>query len=313
MNEKCALPSRLSFNAHLRRAGAPDSLRHLLIDIARAAKYIQRAIRTTETGLAGSVNTSGEEQLTLDVISNRIVEEELCDSKLAVAYASEEEDGVQQLVTGGKYFVAFDPLDGSSLVDANLAIGSVFGIYEGKEIIGKTPREQVAAMYVLYGPRTTLVYSVGKGAHSFYLNDVGEFLLLEESLKVGDKVKSYAPGNLRAVTDTPNYRTMMNMWLDEAVTLRYSGGMVPDVHHVLFKKGGIFTNIGGSKYPEGKLRLLYECGPLSYIMEQAGGGSSNGQKSILDVEITHVDQRTPFIIGSKKEVERVARVLKTGK
>ncbi len=309
---KCALPSRLSLNAHIRKAGAPDQLRHLLLDVARATKYIQRAIRTTETGLAGSKNTSGEEQLTLDIVSNRIVEEELCDSKLVCAYASEEEEGVQELVPDAPYFVAFDPLDGSSLVDANLAIGSVFGVYEGGAIMGKTPREQVAALYVLYGPRTTLVYSVGKGAHSFYLNDVGEFLLLEENLRVGDQVKSYAPGNLRAVTDTPNYRAMMNMWLDEAVTLRYSGGLVPDVHHILFKKGGIFTNIGGSKYPKGKLRLLYECGPLAYILENAGGGSSDGEQSVLDVTITEVDQRTPLIIGSKEEVSRVAKVLKEG-
>lgn len=302
------VPDRLSLNAHLYRAGADDDLRHLMVDIARASKYIQRAIRTTEVGLSGSKNSSGDAQLELDVVSNTIVGEELLDSHEVLAYASEEEDGLKQVHAKGRYVVVFDPLDGSSLVEANLAIGSIFGIYEG-DFIGKTPRHQAAAVYVIYGPRTVLVYSIGKGAHAFYLNDVGEFLLLKENLTVGDAVHTYAPGNLRAVKDTPAYRDMMNTWLDEAVTLRYSGGMVPDIHHILMKGGGIFTNIGGSKYPNGKLRLTYECGPFAYIMEQAGGAASDGKQPLLDVQIAEIDQRTPLIIGSKKEVERVVRVL----
>ncbi len=284
------------------------AMRHLINDIARAGKYIHYAIQTTDLGLAGSSNTSGEDQLKLDVLSNNIVEEELCESYLVSAYASEESGKIEPLREDAPYFVAFDPLDGSSLVDANLAIGSIFGIYKGTPI-GKTPRDMLAAIYVVYGPRTILVYSAGKGSHAFYLDDVGEFLTLQGDLKVGDTVKTYAPGNLRAVVDTPSYRKMMNMWLDEGVTLRYSGGMVPDIHHILVKGGGIFTNIGGSKYPKGKLRLLYECGPFAYIVEQAGGGSSDGSKSILDVKIEDIDQRTPIIIGTKKEVERVQEVL----
>jgi fructose-1,6-bisphosphatase len=124
-----------------------------------------------------------------------------------------------------------------------------------------------------------------------------------------DEVKTYAPGNLRAVVDTPNYRKMMNMWLDEGHTLRYSGGMVPDIHHMLIKGAGIFSNIGGSKYPQGKLRLLFECGPFAYIMEQAGGAASTGTMPVMDVKITDLDQRTPIILGAKKEVKRVSEVL----
>ncbi len=304
----CKVPLRPSLNAHLFAAGVQTDVRHLINDIARAGKYIHYALQTSDTGLAGSNNTSGEEQLKLDVISNNIVEEELCESHLVHSYASEERDAIEPLRDDAPYFVAFDPLDGSSLVDANLSIGSIFGIYKGSPI-GLTPRDQVAALYLVYGPRTTLVYSAGNGAHAFYLNDVGEFILLQKNLSIGDTVKTYAPGNLRAVIDTPAYRKMMNLWLDEGITLRYSGGMVPDVHHILTKGGGIFTNIGGSKYPQGKLRLLYECGPFAYIVEQAGGGASNGEKSILDVTIKEIDQRTPIIIGSKKEVDRVATVL----
>ena len=307
----CPLPSRISLNNHLYESGVSDELRHLINDIARGGKYVHNAIRTTDLGLAGSSNTFGEDQLKLDVLSNTIIKEELCESRLVSAFASEEESGeLQELVQGAPFIVVFDPLDGSSLVDCNLAIGSIFGIYGSKEnLIGKTPRDQVAALYLVYGPRTILVYSAGKGVHAFFLNEVGEFNLLQKNLTMKDEVKTYAPGNLRAVVDTPAYRKMMNLWLDEGLTLRYSGGMVPDIHHMLIKGAGIFTNIGGSKYPQGKLRLLFECGPFAYMMEQAGGASSDGTQSILDVEIRDLDQRTPIMIGAKREVKRVSAVL----
>src|SRR5262249_43995721 len=162
----------------------------------------------------------GEEQLKLDLLSNQIVEEELRESYLVHSYASEECEEIETLRESARYFVAFDPLDGSSLVDANLAIGSIFGIYE-QNAVGKTARHQIAALYLVYGPRTILVYCAGQGAHSFYLNDVGEFLLLQENLTVGETVKTYGPGNLRAVVDTPAYRRLVDGWLDQSLTLRY--------------------------------------------------------------------------------------------
>ncbi len=306
----CTLPSRVSLNQHLFTSGTPDKLRHLINDIARAGKYVENAIRTTDLGLAGSSNTFGEEQLKLDVLSNKIIKEQLCESRLVAHFCSEEEsEELMELVPDAPFTLVFDPLDGSSLVDCNLAIGSIFGIYEAGSPIGKTPKDQVAALYLVYGPRTILVYSAGKGVHAFFLNEVGEFVLLQRNLTIKDEVKTYAPGNLRAVVDTPNYRTMMNKWMDEGHTLRYSGGMVPDIHHMLIKGAGIFTNIGGSKYPKGKLRLLFECGPFAYIVEQAGGSASDGTKSVMDIEIEDLDQRTPLIIGAKKEVKRVCEVL----
>lgn len=307
-------PIRISLNQHLFTAGVPDKLRHLINDIARTGKYIHNAIRTTDLGLAGSSNMFGEEQLKLDVLSNKIVKEQLSESRLVHSFASEEEaDRMQDLLQDAPFTVVFDPLDGSSLLDANLAIGSIFGIYEAGNVIGRKPREQLAALYLVYGPRSVLVYSAGKGVHAFFLNEVGEFILLQNNLTMKDEVKTYAPGNLRAVKDTPAYRKMMDIWLDEALTLRYSGGMTPDIHHMLIKGAGIFTNIGGSKYPQGKLRLVFECGPFAFVMEQAGGASSNGEKSLLDVEIKDLDQRTPIIIGAKSEVRRVAEVLRSEK
>lgn len=305
------LPSRISLNHHLYSSGASDELRHLINDIARAGKYVHHAIRSTDLGLAGSENEFGEEQLKLDLLSNKIIKEELCESRLVHGYASEEETVYHELKSDAPFTVVFDPLDGSSLVDCNLAIGSIFGIYKKGDVVGKKPSDQLAALYMVYGPRTILVYSTGKGVHAFFLNEAGEFILLQRNLTMRDEVKTYAPGNLRAVKDTPSYRKMMNMWLDEAHTLRYSGGMVPDIHHMLIKGAGIFTNIGGSKYPKGKLRLVFECGPFAYIMEQAGGAASNGHMPIMDIRIDEVDQRTPLIIGAKNEVKRVSEVLRT--
>lgn len=300
---------RRSLNEHLLEADAPDDLRHLIHDIARAAKYIQYAIRTTEAGLAGTVNQFGEEQIKLDVLSNELIEHHLHESQLVSTYISEEQEDIVELDPEAPYSVVFDPLDGSSLVDANFSIGSIFGIYDNRPLLGRAPREQVAALYILYGPRTLLVYSIGKGVHEFILNDVGEFIVLRENLGIGDDAKNFSPGNLRAVTDTKKYADIMQDWVDRELTLRYSGCMVADIHHIFSKGQGVFTNIGGNKYPEGKLRLAFECGPFAYLIEQAGGMSSNGRHSILDSNIERVDQRTPIIIGSKHEVEHVVAML----
>lgn len=306
---QCNIPDKVSLNYHLfQKAKVPHDLRHLILDISRAAKYISYAIQTTDTGLSGSKNQYGEEQLTLDVMSDDIFKQFLCESNLVCCFVSEEQKDVVELSAEGPYTVVFDPLDGSSLVETNFAIGTIVGIYEG-DIMGKTPRDQVAALYVLYGPRTVLVYSTGDGVHEFLLNDVGEFVLLREFLGVGDDAKNYSPGNLRAVNDNEPYRKAMMQWLDEEKTLRYSGCMVADIHHILSKGQGIFTNVGGSKYPDGKLRLVFECGPFSYLIEQAGGASSDGKNSILDRKIDDVEARTPIIIGSKNDVKAVENLL----
>lgn len=301
---------RPSFNEHLfSHAKAPDALRHLLLDIARAAKYIHFSIRTTEAGLAGTVNQFGEEQLKLDVVSDDIIQAHLLESRLVASFASEENDNVIVHEPSHPYSVVYDPLDGSSLVDANFAVGSIFGVYPGAEIIGRKPREQVAALYVLYGPRTLLVYAAGNGTHMFLLNDVGEFVLLRENLGIADAAKNYSPGNLKAIHDNDGYRSLMQEWLDEGLTLRYSGCMVADVHHILAKGQGIFTNVGGSSYPEGKLRLAFECGPLAYLVEQAGGKATDGEIFILDKPIDDIGRRTPFMCGSTDAVKHAEELL----
>jgi len=304
------IPARVSLNNHLYHVSkASDDLRHLILDIARSAKYIQFALRTTQTGLAGTRNQFGEEQIKLDVLSDDIIQQHIRESRLVASYISEEQSEVIELNSDAPYSVVYDPLDGSSLVDVNFSIGTIFGIYPGKELIGRKPKEQVAALYILYGPRTLLIYSSGNGVHEFLLDDVGEFVLLREYMGIADDAKNYSPGNLRAIKDNAGYAALMQTWMDEELTLRYSGAMVADVHHVFSKGQGVFTNVGGKKYPEGKLRLVFECGPLAYLAEQAGGSASDGKGSILDKTIESIDQRSPIIIGSKNEVERSVRML----
>ncbi len=301
---------RASLNEHLYSKGkVPDELRHLILHIAQAAKYIQNAIRTTDSGLAGSTNQYGEEQVKLDVVSNDIITRHLKESRLVASFVSEEEKEIIELSSKAPYSVVFDPLDGSSLVDVNFAIGSIFGIYKGKEVIGKKSRDLAAALYVIYGPRTLLVYSTGDGVHEFILNDVGEFVVLREFLGVADTAKNFAPGNLGSILKDKPYHDVFHAWIADKLTLRYSGCMVSDVHHIISKGQGVFTYPAGSKYPDGKLRLVFECGPFAYLMHQAGGTASDGKNLILDKKITDIDQRTPIIIGSTKEVERVCKLL----
>jgi fructose-1,6-bisphosphatase I len=301
---------RPSLNEHLYDvAKVSDDLRHLILHIAMAAKYVHAAIRTTEAGLAGSKNQFGEDQLKLDVLSDEIISRHLHESHLVAEYASEEQSQIITLETNAPFTVAYDPLDGSSLVDANFAIGSIFGIYPGTSLIGRKPSEQVAALYVLYGPRTLLVYSTGASVHLFILNEVGEFILLRENLGIADSAKTYSPGNLAAVTEDAPYRTVLDYWISGKRTLRYSGCMVADVHHILSKGQGVFTYPAGTKNPNGKLRLAFECGPFAYIVEAAGGAASDGSKRILDIPIREIDQRAPIIVGSKDEVAAVCKLL----
>ncbi len=296
---------------HLSETGkAADELRDVILCIAQAGIQIQASLRKTDTGLSDTQNQFGEQQVKLDIVSDDIIQKHLKECGLVASYISEEQNDVIELSSTAPYSVAYDPLDGSSLVDVNFAVGSIFGIYRGNELIGKKPKQQVAALYVLYGPRTLLVYSTGNGVHEFILNDTGEFVLLHESLKVAETAKNFAPGNLGSIMDDKPYHEVFHAWLKDKMTLRYSGCMVADVHHILSKGQGVFTYPAGSKYPDGKLRLVFECGPFAYLMEHAGGAASDGTSAIMDKKITDIDQRTPLIIGSKKEVERVCALLR---
>ncbi len=276
-----------------------NNLNKIILSLSKAVKAISKSIKTAETCKVGTINVYGEEQLTLDILAEKIVQEELKTNSLIGLIASEELP-TEEKFGEGEYAVCYDPLDGSSLVDVNFAVGSIFGIYKTKSFIGVKGDDQLASLIAVYGPRTTILMTVKKGVCEFML-DGDEFVLTKENIKVGDG-KIFAPGNLRACSDRKDYLDLLNYWCKEKYTLRYSGGMVPDINHILVKGKGVFTYPGYSEAPNGKLRLLFECAPMSLLMEQAGGVSTDGKIRILDKVLENLEQRTPILIGSKTEV-----------
>ncbi len=301
-----------SFNHTLREENTPSDVRSILYHIARGVKYINFSLRAGNTGVAKSQNSSGEEQLTLDVLSDNIIIEQLQYSQLVACCASEEQEELMYFpAPRGKYTVAYDPLDGSSLVGANLTIGSIFGIWEGGELNGKKGRDLLASAYAIYGPRVELIVALkGKGVFIFEMNDVGEFMLTQKKLELKDTSKYFAPGNLRATAIHPKYLTLVEKYIAEGRTLRYSGGMVPDLHHILKKGEGIFTYPGCAKHPNGKLRLAFECAPFAMIFAEAGGLALDVHGTeILDLEIKSPHERTTIFIGSTDEVKNAVKAL----
>lgn len=304
---------------YLQEFGAEESMVGVFESLSEAIKKISLAVRTADTGKVGTQNSYGEEQVALDVLSNNIMIDEL-KKNADVGLVASEELPDEQKIGEGEFALAFDPLDGSSLVDVNFSVGTIVGIYKAKSFLGLKGDDQVAALIAVYGPRTTIFLTVKKVAHSarhsalasgvvqFILNAEGEFVLSKENIQVGEG-KYFAPGNLRACASREDYMRLVKYWCKEKYTLRYSGGMVPDINHILLKGKGIFAYPGYVDEPNGKLRMLFECAPMSLIMEQAGGASSDGKMRILEKIFESLEQRSPIFIGSKGEVEHCNSVL----
>ncbi len=287
---------------YLRETGVDRDLTRIICEIANASKYIINAIRTGDLGVAGTSNLYGEQQLALDVLSDRIIQKRLMHSGVVAKIASEEVDEIISVTdpTNGRYSVAFDPLDGSSLVDVNLAVGTIVSIYEGDNLL-QPGRNQVAALYVLYGPRTTLVVSTGNGVHEFAMNLLMEFDLVQENIQLKGPAKIYAPGGARNKYSAGVEKFTQYLETSGA-KLRYSGGFVPDINQVLIKRNGIFMYPYLTDTPAGKLRLLYELNPMAYLVEQAGGAASDGKQRILDIQPQSIEQRAPVFIGTPEAV-----------
>jgi len=270
--------------------------------LADAAAEISQIIKTASTGKAGTQNDFGEDQLALDVQADNIIFDGLKKVGTVATASSEEQASAISLNADGQFSVAFDPLDGSSLVDVNLAVGTIWGIWPGAELIGRTGAEQVAAGYAVYGPRTTFVLAIEGEVSEFTLQADGSWLQTAANLQI-DEGKMFAPGNLRAAADNAGYRQLIDFWAGHGYTLRYSGGMVPDINQILLKGKGVFSYPGSEAAPA-KLRLLYECAPLAKVIETAGGASSDGSQSISQLKIGSYDQRVPVCLGSQDEVQR---------
>ncbi len=283
-----------------------DELILLLNEIATATKEIAGKVRKAGLlgvlGSAGKVNVQGEEVQKLDELANEILIESLKNCGKACQITSEEVEDCL-IVSEKGYAVAFDPLDGSSNIDVNVSIGTIFSIQ--KDSIMKPGREQVAAGYVIYGPSTMLVMSLGKGVFAFTLDpESGNYLLSHPEVKMPEKGKIYSINEAnRNKWTNEGLRRFVDSLKEEKYTLRYVGSMVADVHRTLFK-GGIFIYPADKKNTSGKLRLLYEASPMAFLIEQAGGMASTGEKPILEVVPKELHQRVPVILGSKWEVEK---------
>lgn len=298
---------------------------NLLYDIALAAKAI--AHKTNRAGLldvlgrAGHTNVQGEEQQKLDVYADTIIYR-LCDhTGRLCAMASEEQPDIVPIpeeYEKGSYVLIYDPLDGSSNIDVNVSIGTIFAIFHcldwekrGRLEDALQPgRDMVAAGYVLYGASTMLVYTTGAGVHGFTLDpELGEFLLTHEQMRVPEPPRYYSVNHSYFARWAPAVQKYVR-WLsgrdaDTSPNLseRYIGSLVADFHRNLLL-GGVFLYPADAEKPQGKLRLLYEAAPLAYIMEQAGGYASDGRRSILDIQPDSLHQRVPLFIGNRTLVAR---------
>ena len=300
---------QIDLRAHLRSKGVSNNLTHLICEIAEASKYVINAVRTGDLGVAGTSNLYGEEQLALDVLSDRIIRKRLIHSNVVCNIASEEMENIYQARAnaGGLYSVAYDPLDGSSLVDVNLAVGTIVSIYQGPELL-QPGRNQVAAMYILYGPRVSLVYSVGEGVHEFTMNHLMEYTLSRENVTMKPSGEIYAPGGQRNKY-LPGIEQYVQYLEAKGAKLRYSGGFVPDINQILMKGKGVFMYPMLQNAPNGKLRVLFELNPMAFLIEQAGGAASDGTRRILDIHPENLDQRAPVFIGCKDDVAKAVEFL----
>lgn len=300
-----------SLEEFLNNATPDKGLRALLTSMGEALRTISFKVRTASCGGTACVNSFGDEQLAVDMLADKLLFEALRYSHFCKYACSEEVPELQDMggpVEGG-FSVAFDPLDGSSIVDTNFTVGTIFGVWPGDKLTGVTGRDQVAAAMGIYGPRTTYVIALKDipGTHEFLLLDEGKWQHVKETTEIGEG-KLFSPGNLRATFDNPEYNKLIEYYVKEKYTLRYTGGMVPDVNQIIVKEKGIFTNVL-SPSAKAKLRLLFEVAPLGFLVEKAGGFSSDGHQSVLDKVIDNLDDRTQVAYGSKNEIIRFEETL----
>ena len=302
----------------------PD-LTRLLEDVALAGKIIasrtRRAGLTELLGKVGSVNVQGEEQKLMDVYADEVVLSLLDGHGRVAAIVTEEREDPVVLDESAPYVVVHDPLDGSSNIDSNVSVGTIFGVYERDDVTApitaaewlRPGRDLVAAGYVLYGTSTMLVYSTGHGVHAFTLDpEVGEFLLTWSDLRYPTEAAYYSL-NLASI---PQWEAGMRRfvdWLNEPdspdLSQRYIGSAVADFHRNLLH-GGVFGYPGEIDRPQGKLRLVYEGAPLAFLAEQAGGRGSDGMNNILDIRPESIHQRTPLFVGNGFLVDQLEACLR---
>ncbi len=311
---------------------ATGELSGIMYDLALASKMIANKVRLAGLvdilGAKGTENVQGEAQQKLDVIANDIIVKALDHGGRLCAMASEEEEAIIPIPARfrrGKYLLLFDPLDGSSNIDVNVPVGTIFSVLQKvtpgvdgtlEDMLQEGAR-QVAAGYVIYGASTMLVYTTGQGVHGFTLDpSIGEFLLSHPDMRIPEHGRYLSVNDSYEALWTDEVRALIRRYrgLDgkrAAMNVRYVGSLVADFHRNLLG-GGLFAYPANSKSPNGKLRLLYECNPLAFIVEQAGGAATDGSRRILDIKPTELHQRSPYYVGSRADVAIATEMLAGG-
>jgi len=288
---------------------ADPALRKVLLATFDACAEIADVVRATpQCEVMGSMNSFGDEQLNVDILCNEAIFKKLRDCG-CVETASSEEVPTEEAMGGEGFSVAFDPLDGSSVIGTNFSVGTILGIWPGPKLKGVKGSEMAAAVVAVYGPRTIISLAMRDRdfAHEFSLLPAkgaapSAWIYSRTCAKIKEG-KLFAPGNLRGTQDNEGYGKLVSYWMTNKYTLRYTGGMVPDVNQLLIKQQGIFVNPSSPSAPA-KLRLLYEVAPFAFLVHKAGGISSDGRASILDIVCEEMEQRTQVALGSEKEVRR---------
>jgi fructose-1,6-bisphosphatase I len=311
--------------------GATGELSKLLHDLSLAAKVISLEVNKAGLvdiiGFTGDNNVHGEQVKKLDVFAHDMMVKAMDHGGHLCVMASEEEENIIPIPKEfhiGKYVLLFDPLDGSSNIDANVSIGTIFSIYRRVSSEGNPGTmedclqpgvNQVAAGYIIYGSSTMLVYTAGAGAHGFTLDPAfGEFILSHPNIQTLKKSKIYSINEGNYLYWHPGLKKYIKYLQEEdkktkrPYSARYIGSMVADIHRNLLY-GGIFMYPADSRNPNGKLRLQYECNPMAFIVEQAGGRATNGKKRIMEIQPEELHQRVPIFIGSEDDVKMVEKFM----
>jgi len=303
---------------------ASGELSQLLRDIALSGKVVNREINKAGlidiAGGIGRRNVQGEDQQKLDALANIRFTRALKKGGEVCAIISEEEEKVINTRNPkGKYVVAIDPLDGSSNIDVNVSIGTIFSVFRRKSEVGapveekdvyQKGSEQVAAGYILYGSSTMLVYTTGVGVHGFtYDPSLGEYVLSHANMMIPENGNVYSINEGSFNSFEPGVKRYIEFCRENQYSGRYIGSLVADFHRNLLK-GGIYIYPRTEKAPEGKLRLMYECNALAFVVEQAGGKASTGKERVMDIQPKSIHQRVPFYVGSKLMVETAETFLK---
>jgi fructose-1,6-bisphosphatase I len=278
------------------------NMQEIIKAIEEASIEIKELIETGDTGKSDQENSTGDTQLKLDIASDIIIERIFKQLPTVKAIVSEEQENIINLNENGEYLIAYDPLDGSSLVDVNLSVGSIYGIYKNEF----NAKNIVASVYVVFGPRVEMVVAI---------DDVKMYRLKHGKFEFIQNIVLKQKGNLKAPGSTqsawaPHHKQMVDDIFNDGYRLRYSGGMVPDLHQILLKGGGLFSYPGTTDKPKGKLRQLFEVFPFALAYEKAGGGAIDGHQRLLEVETTHIHDTSPCFFGSNEEIKRVLEVYK---